>query len=360
MSLDALRGFDMLWIMGGGLLVIAVCRALGYADGSCVYDQMHHAAWHGLRFMDTVFPLFLFIAGAAFPFSCARRLEKGCTRSGVALAALRRGILLFLIGIAYENSLDLRFADFRVWSVLGRIGFAWMVGAWLYLVCGIRARLAVFATLLVGSALFFGFVPAPGSAAGTDPFSAEGNFGCWLDRTLTAGHTYRPLFDPEGFAGLLPSVATAMLGTFAGEWLRRAGASGGRKTLGLLAGAALCGGLAGVFSLFCPVNKALWSSSFVLAVGAYSLTMLAVFYWIVDVRGWRKWTFPLRVIGVNSIAIYLAQAILDFHHAGRFLFGGIVRQLPAAWQETGSAAAYLATCWLFLWLLYRNRVFFKV
>jgi len=359
-SLDALRGFDMLWIMGGGSLAIAVSKAFGFGDGTFVCEQMHHAAWHGLRFMDTIFPLFLFIAGVSYPYSAAKRLSSGATRRSLALTALKRGALLFFLGLVYQNFFAFDFAHLRWWSVLGRIGFAWMVSAWLYLAVGWRARLVIAAAVLVGTALFFRFVPAPGALAGVDPFSPDGNFGCWLDRTLTAGHIYGKLFDPEGFAGLLPSVVTAMLGVFAGEWVRREDVAGGRKTAGLLAAAVACASAAAAFAPFCPINKALWSSSFVLAVGAYSLLMFAVFYWIVDVKGWKRWTFFFRVIGMNSIAIYMAQRFIGFDKAAAFFFKGAIGLMPDAWHAAGGRLAYVVVCWLFLLILYRHKIFFKV
>ena len=359
-SLDALRGFDMLWIMGGGALAIAISKALGMGDGTFLYDQMHHAPWHGLRFMDTIFPLFLFIAGVSYPFSAAKRLSGGATKLCLSLVALRRGLMLFFLGLVCNKFFAFDFQHLRVWSVLGRIGLAWMFAAWLYLALGARARIAVAAALLVGSWLFFWLVPAPGAAAGADTFSAAGNFGCWLDRTLTEGHTYKPLFDPEGFAGLLPAVATAMLGIFAGEWVRREDLSGGRKTAGLLVAAAASALAAAVLAPFCPINKALWSSSFVLAVGAYSFLMFALFYWVVDVKGWKGWTFFFRVIGMNSIAIYMAKRFIDFDKAANFFAGGTVGLLPEAWQAAGGRLAYIAACWLFLLFLYRHKAFFKV
>ena len=359
-SLDALRGFDMLWIMGGGALAIAVSQTLGFAEGTFVYDQMHHAAWHGLRFMDTIFPLFLFIAGVSYPYSAARRLDSGATKGALARIALKRGLLLIFLGLVYQNFFAFDFAHLRWWSVLGRIGIAWMVAVWLYLAVGRRSRLVLAVALLVGTALFFRFVPAPDAVAGVDLFSPEGNFGCWLDRTLTKGHIYQPLFDPEGFAGILPSIVTAMLGMFAGEWVRREDMTGNRKTVGLIAAAAVCALAAAALATFCPINKALWSSSFAMAVGAYSFLMFAIFYWIVDVRGWKDWTLFFRVIGMNSIAIYMAQRFLGFDKTVGFFFGGTINLLPANWHAAGDRVAYVVVCWLFLLILYRNKVFFKV
>lgn len=357
-SLDALRGFDMLFIMGGEGLLCALAAALGFDGFEAAFG---HAAWHGFHFMDLVFPLFLFMAGVSFPFSCAKSRARGLGDGRIALKALKRGALLVFLGLCCGRLLSLDFAHVRVWSVLGRIGIAWMVAAWLYLAFGVKARLGIAAGILVAVTLFTLFVTAPGAPVPVDPFSPEGNFGCWLDRTLTAGHTYRPLFDPEGFAGLLPAIVTAMLGLFAGEIVRRGGtAATGRKALELLTAGVLCLVAGAAFACVFPVNKALWSPSFTLLAGGVSFALFALFYWIVDVRGWRKWTFFFTVIGMNAITIYLAQRVIGFGTARDFLFKGLASLVPAAWGAVVLQAGYVAVCWLFLYFLSRHKVFLKV
>ena len=358
MSLDALRGFDMLFIMGGEELVVAVAAALGHPGFGAVFG---HVEWHGLQFMDIVFPLFLFMAGVSFPFSCAKSRERGLGGPAIALKALKRGVLLVLLGLVCNRVLKLDFEHLRVWSVLGRIGVAWAVAAWLYLVLGVKARIGLAAGILAATTAVTMLVTAPGAPLPVDPFSPEGNFGCWLDRTLTGGHIYRPLYDPEGFAGLFPSIVTAMLGMFAGEIVRRGGlAATGRKALALLGVGAVC--LAAGFALAAvfPVNKKLWSPSFVLVAGGISFALFALFYWLVDVRGWRRPAFFFTVIGMNSITIYMAQRIVGFHTANKFLFAGMASLFPEAWGEVVMAAGYIAVCWLFLYFLHRHRVYLKV
>lgn len=356
-SLDVLRGFDMLFIMGGGSLALTVCAALGAPD--CAFaEQFRHVPWAGLRFEDTIFPLFLFIAGVSFPFSVAKRLAQGASRRTLCLHTVRRGLTLIFLGLVYNGLLRFDFAGLRVFGVLQLIGFAWMAAALLYVFFGPRTRAVVAAALLVGSWLLFRFVGAP-DFPGADPFSPEGNLGCWVDRTFFAGHIYQKLFDPEGTAGLLPAVVTPMLGMFAGDLLK-SGRSGTRKTVILLASAVLMAGAGALMSLSMPVVKALWSSSFVLAAGAYSAAMLAVFHWIIDVRGWTRWTFFFKVIGMNSITIYMAQRIIGFRGVDKFLFGGVASLFPPAWGEVVLSAGYIAVCWLFLLFLYRKNVFLKV
>ena len=358
MSLDTLRGFDMLFIMGGGPLMLAICKALGCPD--CAFAQQFlHVPWEGLRFEDTIFPLFLFIAGVSFPFSMAKRLAGGATKASLVWHTVRRGLTLILFGLVFNNLLKLDFAHLRFYGVLQFIGFTWMVAALLYVFLSTKARAVVAVCLLVGSWLLFRFVAAP-DFPDAALFSPEGHLGCWFDRTVFGpAHTYQKLFDPEGSAGILPGIVTPMLGMFAGELLRSS-LSGAKKTLILLGAAAglVAAGLLMMLSM--PIVKALWSSTFVLVVGGYSAAMLAVFYWIVDVKGWRGWTLFFKVIGMNSITIYMTQRIVNLHGVSSFLFGGTVSLLSPTWQSVGSSAAYILTCWLFLYFLYRKNIFLKV
>lgn len=358
LSLDALRGFDMFFIMGGGPLMVTLCAAFGAPD--CAFaKQFRHVPWEGLAFEDTIFPLFLFIAGVSFPFSLVKRLAQGATKVSIVWHTLRRGLTLMFLGLVINGVLAFDFGHLRVFGVLQLIGFAWMVAALLYVWLGTRARLAVAAVLLVGSGLLFRLVVAPDFPSAA-PFSPEGNLGCWMDRTLAGvNHIYKPLFDPEGMAGLLPSIAMPMLGMFAGDLLRSR-LSGERKTAFLFLAAVLLVGLGLLMSLEVPIVKALWSSSFVLVAGGYSAAMLALFYFVIDVKGWNGWTLFFRVIGLNSITIYLAQRIFDFRGVADFLFGGVASLLPSGLQPVGESVAYIAICWLFLYFLFRKNVFLKV
>lgn len=357
-SLDALRGFDMFWIMGGEALLGSLVALFGVTGFGAAFD---HVPWHGLHFMDCIFPTFLFLAGVSFPFSAAASAARGLTKRAIALRCWRRGMTLFVLGLVFNGLLQQPdVVHFRVWSVLGRIGLAWMVAAWIALaVKSMKWRLAIAFAILFGVTAFTLLVPAPGAASGADVFSPEGNFGCWLDRALTGGHTYQPLFDPEGFAGFLPAVATALFGVLAGDWIRSHAVTGRTARVLLVAGVALS--LAGwAWSLVFPINKALWSPSFTLVVGGFSLMALATFYWVIDVKGWAQWAFPFKVVGMNSITIYLAQPIIGFGTAQQFFFGAAIGNLPSGAAAVLAAAAYVALCWLFLYFLYRKDIFLKV
>ena len=360
MSLDAFRGFDMFWIMGGEALVYAIAALFGVTDFN---KSFGHVPWAGLQFMDTIFPTFLFMAGASFPFSAAKSLERGMTRGQIARKALRRGITLMLLGLVYGGFLQkLNFAAFRIPSVLGYIGFGWMVAAWIFLyVRNVKARMGVVLGILAAVTLVFGLIPAPDAAADAVKFSPEWHLGCWLDRTILGSHSLTPKFDNEGFGGLFCTIATAMLGMFAGEIVRAGGTKAtGRKAVNLLICAAVClvSGLA--LSAFYPIVKNLWSPSFVLVVGSYSFAMFALFYWIIDVKGFRKWSFFFMVIGMNSITIYIAQQFVGFNAASKFVLGGVAGLLPDLWGRLVLSLGYIAACWLFLLFLYRKNVFLKV
>lgn len=360
MSLDAFRGFDMLWIMGGDALVCKTATLFGHPD---FHKSFGHVDWIGLQFMDLVFPTFLFMSGVSFPFSVAKSLERGLTRGQIALRALRRYITLVLLGIIYSafpNQFD--FAHFRIPSVLGYIGFGWMFAAWIYLyVPKLKVRIGIGILILATVSLIFGLIPAPDVTVNVERFSPEWHLGCWLDRTILGPHAYLSKYDPEGFGGLFCTIVTAMFGMFAGEITRWAGMKAtGTKTLLLLAAATLCVASGFALSMFYPIVKKLWSPSFVLITGGYSFAMFALFYWSIDVKGWSKWSFFFRVIGMNSITIYLAQRFINFGSVSKFFFSNVAGLLPETWGAIVFSLGYIAVCWIFLYFLYRKNVFLKV
>ena len=357
LSIDALRGFDMFFIMGFASLVVAVCALFpGGADG-WLARQMSHPDWNGLSHHDTIFPLFLFISGMTFPFSLAHSREKGMSEKQISRKVLVRGLILIGLGFVYNYIFQLKLSTFRFYSVLGRIGLAWMLAAWLYMVCGQKARAVIAAAILVGYNLLL-LIPAP-DFPGASSLSMEGNIVGYIDRLLLPNHLlYSVGFDPEGLLSTLPAIVTAMLGQFTGEFVKDSEAK--HKTLRMLVAAAvmLVAGL--VWSLWFPINKKLWTSSFVLVVGAYSVALFAVFYWLIDVKGWKKWAFFFQVIGLNSITIYMLQRIVPFADINRFFLGGVAGLCPEPVGRVILAVGYLALSWLLLWLLYRKKVFLKV
>lgn len=378
-SLDALRGFDMLLIMGLGPVVVNLCVVCGWGADCALARQFEHVEWNGLRLEDTIFPLFLFLAGVSWPFSCSRQVEKGASRRQIVLKCLKRAVILFTLGLVHGGLLDGRL---RMGSVLGRIGLAWFFGSMLYLYCRIWQLLVLSFLLPIGYWLLLAFVPAPDALTlavpeslafvreyGTGSFSIVGNLSGWVDRHIMPGvlQPYTGIADNQSVLGVIPAVGTALFGILSGELICRTRESmKDSMRLLILIGCAATLIVAGITvatsfgEMSMPVNKKLWSASFAFIVGGYSILMLAVFHWIVDVIGCEKWIFFFEVIGMNSITIYLAQRFIPFDAMARNVFGGVCGLFPQPVAVLLLSVGELAISWLFLFFLYRKKVFLKV
>lgn len=324
--------------------------------------QTHHAEWHGFLLYDLIFPMFVFIAGVALPFSYAKRLERGDSKLKLHGHALWRGLLLVFLGMIYNGFLQFNWSEMRYASVLGRIGLATMFAAFIVLNTNWRGQFLATIALLVGYWAALRYIPVPGFGAGD--LQPGHTLTDYLDRLLLPGrllHYKDPAVarDPEGFFSTLPAIATALLGALAGEFLRAKRFSGSMKTLWLLVAGVACVGLAWFWNPTFPINKNLWTSSFVLLCGGLSLLLLAVFYLIIDVLHFQRWSFFFVVIGYNSILIYLASKLIDFDYTTKFLIGGIHSRAGAL-----APLIYYVTLvlikWLLLYFLYRQRVSLRV
>lgn len=360
LSLDTLRGFDMLFIMGlSGLIVNLAALAPDSAFASWLALQMKHVAWDGFAHHDTIFPLFLFIAGVSLPLSVAKQFEQGATRRDVVVKIIRRAAVLVILGILYNGFFKMQFDTLRIPSVLGRIGIAWACAAIMTIYLKPKVRAVICAVILIGYSLLL-TIPAP-DAVGAELWTKEGNIAGYIDRLIIPNHIlWRGVMDPEGFLSNIPAIVTAMLGIFTGEYISKSSHSGGRKaaTLALCAVVLLITAL--IWNAFQPINKTLWSSAFVLAAGAYSVGIFALFYYIIDVLGWHRWTYFFKVVGVNSITIYLAQRFIGFSAISKYFFGGLASHLPEGWGAVIISVGYIAACWLLLWFLDRQKIYLKV
>ena len=360
-SLDALRGFDMLFIMGAAGLIAGLAQWFPCSFTQALADQMNHVEWHGLAHHDTIFPLFLFIAGISFPFSLAKQRANGKTEGQIYKKIIKRGLILVLLGCIYNGLLYFNFAEQRYASVLARIGLAWMFGALIFVNTNWKTRVWITAALLIGYWLVVGFIPAP-DGGGADIFSAKGSLVGYVDRILLPGKVLYGDIDPEGILSLFPSIGTALLGMFTGEWVKykKEGLTENKKVLYMVIAGIIMLIVGLLWSLVFPINKKMWTSTFVLVVGAYSVLMFALFYYIIDVKNHRGWILFFTVIGLNSITIYLAQQFINFRFTTDKIFGGLVRLFPENSQAFFSSAAYITVCWLFLYFLYKKKVFLKV
>ena len=253
----------------------------------------------------------------------------------------------------------MQFNSLRFPSVLGRIGSAWAVAALLTLYLKSKTRAIICAVILVGYSLLL-TIPAP-DAVGVEIWTKEGNIAGYIDRLLMPNHIlWRGVMDPEGVVSNMPAIVTAMLGIFAGEYLLKSSHSGSRKAVTMAVCAVILLALGVIWNTIQPINKTLWSSAFVLTAGAYSLGMLALFYYIIDVRGHNRWCYFLKVVGVNSITIYLAQRFIKFGDISRYFFGGLAQYLPEGLGAVLISIGYISACWLLLYFLDRKGVYLKV
>lgn len=360
-SLDALRGFDMFWIMGGEAIFTGLATLTGWPVLKWWAIQLEHVQWHGFHFYDMIFPLFLFIAGISFPFSLAKRISMNVRRISIYKHIILRGMILVLLGILYNNGVRFDFGNLRYGSVLGRIGLAWMFAAIIFMNTKLYQRIIWFWFLLLGYWLLLLLFPAT-DLGSSDPFSQTGNLASYIDRLIMPGRLYRVNHDPEGLFSTIPAISTALLGMFTGEFLlsKYLDDKQLRKVLYMALAAVGLIILGQIWNLGFPINKNLWSSSFVCYVGGLSLLLFTVFYLIIDVLKLRKWAFFFVVIGMNPITIYLAERIINFRSASNFFFGWVIETFPKTWAPFLGGIAVTTVGWVFLYFLYRKKIFLKV
>jgi len=360
-SLDALRGFDMLWIMGGERIITALADLTGAAALTWAATQMDHVEWNGFHFYDLIFPLFLFIAGVSMPFSMDKRLAAGESKAKIYRHIFVRMITLVIFGIIYNGFLELNWGHIRYASVLGRIGLGWFFAALIVLNSKPKWWYAWFGGILLFYWAILSLIPVPGYGAGN--LTMEGSLVGYIDRMLLPGHLYKEIHDPEGILSTIPAISTALMGALTGNFLRipYQKISGLKKALWMGLAGIVSLGAGWLWGLAFPINKNLWTSSFVIYTGGWSLILLALFYLIIDVWGWKKWAFFFIVIGMNSITIYMLQAgIINFRSSTEFFFGGIIKSLAENWQPLIGAIGYTTVCWVLLYILYKYRIFLKV
>lgn len=357
-SLDTLRGFDMFWIIGGDAFLRTLAKNTDWAWADTMAVQLDHVPWEGLRAYDVIFPLFMFIAGVAIPYAQGSRRQRGATRSDIARKAVTRALALVLLGLICNRILDLNFTDFRWPSVLGQIGLAYLGASLIVLFTrGFASSALWLAGILVGYACVQLFVPVPGIGAGV--LTPEGCINGYIDRMILPGRLYGGTFDPEGILCIVSATGITLMGALAGQALRRNEMTGSRKALLLLIAGALFLALGLAIGPWYPPIKAAWTTTFNLQAGGISMMLLAVFYLLIDVWQFRRWTFFFRVIGLNAITIYVAPRIIDFRHAAEFLFAGLA-SFSEAWRLLTLIAAALALKWLLLYFLYRKNIFLRV
>ncbi|MFZ2146252.1 MAG: DUF5009 domain-containing protein [Sedimentisphaerales bacterium] len=355
-SVDALRGFDMFWIIGGGTLFESLIEVYNHPVTETIQKQLNHVKWEGFHFEDLIFPLFLFIVGVVLPFSITRRVERGQSRFALHLHILKRSAIIILLGLIFNDLLQFDWAQMRWPGVLQRIGLCYFFAAIIIVHTKWRTQAIIAAAVLILYWLAMVLIPVPNYGAGN--LTMEGCLSSYIDQQLIPGELYYGYGDNEGLISTLPAIGTVLLGALAGHWLRSR-QSGNRKAAGLAIAGVISLLIGLLWGLVFPIIKIIWTSSYVMVAGGWSLLLLAMFYWIIDVKGYRKWAFFFIVIGMNPITIYFLQRFVDFDGIADFFFRGVAEHAEMFKPLILPLGALLVR-WLFLWFLYRHRIFFKV
>ena len=378
LSLDVLRG-----------ITIAFMIMVNNNGGSGSWGFMNHAQWNGLTPTDLVFPTFVFVVGASIAYAFEARLARGATRAELAGHTVKRAAILFLLGVVVNGFPFFELAHLRIYGVLQRIALCYLLIGLFYLWDKrVWTKVAALVAARAGYWILLRWVPVPvAGMPGRDiPFMDQSlNLVSWIDRHLMPHRLYlewpgpgvmdpHNLHDPEGLLSTLPALGTTLLGLLTGLWLRTRKPLAA-KALGLAGGALACLATGYLWSIWFPLNKNLWTSSYVLVAAGWSLTVLALAFWAADVHGWRKrWTWPWLVLGSNAIAAYMFSELatngldtIRFTADGRqtnalaWVFIHVFAHIPdPGWAAFAYSASILAFCFIPVWVLYRKKIFIKV
>lgn len=361
LSLDVFRGLTI-------ALMIIVNTPGNYGS----YVQLDHSAWNGCTLTDLVFPFFLFISGVSIVFSLSRRLAQGRT-AGLAAQVFKRAVLIYALGMVLNAIPNYHPSTIRILGVLQRIAICYFFGSLLFIKTGLKTQIGIAAAALAGYWLAMTYIPVPGFGAGV--LTRDGSLAAWLDRLVLGRHTYRPEYDPEGILSTVPALATTLLGMFAGRWLKSS-RSLKEKLNGLLAAGTVSAGLGWLWGLAFPLNKALWTSSYVLFTAGLALWLLAACYWLIEIKGIKAWGRPFEIFGVNAITAYMLPILLlklmVYYKVP--VAGSAELQQPrvilcdhifGGWLSPNAASAAFAFSYMLLWMaafwpLYRRKIFIKI
>ena len=349
----------MLWIIGAEVIVRDLAKWLNWPQLKLVSGQLEHVNWDGLQAYDLIFPLFMFLSGVAIPFSLGNRIDRGDSRWHLWGKIFIRICVFILLGVVYNGALSTSSEVPRIASVLGQIGIAWGIAASLYLVVSSGGkRIGILFGLLGFIAMLQILVPVPGYGPGV--LTETGAINTWLDRLFLPGKLNGRTFDPEGLLCILSAVALPLAGSLVGDPLRSAAGITWKRVgiqfltgIGFIAAGWLC------WRMGYPPVKALWTTTFNLFAIGISLTLFTMFFAVIDVAGVGFWSFPLRVIGMNSLTIYLGHRLINFSAPSEFLFGRLSRL-------AGDAGPLVLACgvvvleWLALWFFYQKKWFLRV
>ncbi len=371
LSLDTLRGFDMFWIIGGGALIEGLAKCFPVPWLQAFAEQMEHATWAGFHFEDLIFPLFMFISGVTIPIAILSKLEKGISKKKVILKNTKRMLILILLGIIFNGILQNGFSNARYASVLGQIGISYFIASLIVIYArSVKTQLFWLGGLLVGYAIVQLLIPVPGIGSGIltpsgcingyiDKLFLPGRLAYGADAEMISGNG---VFDALGILCIISATSITLMGYFAGRILLHDGTTPNKKLRILVAAGIGLIVLSLCISPFYPIIKKCWTTTYNLFSGGISFLLMGLFYLIIDVWGYKKWTLFFRVIGINSIFIYLVVVgnLLNVSSTTTSLIGWIINPMSVNAGQLFLIIGNLTLAWLLLYFMYRKNILIKV
>ena len=354
-----------------GLTITGMILVNNPGSWKYVYPPLRHAEWHGWTPTDLVFPFFLFIVGVSISLSFSRKLKQNAGRRNLYLKIVTRTLILFALGLLLALIPSFNFSTLRIPGVLQRIAICYLFSSLLFLKLKSRGRMIMVISLLASYWIVMKLVPVPGYGAGV--LNYEGNLCAYIDTKILAGHLYKPGFDPEGILSTFPAIATTLLGTLTGDWLRSS-----RTVLGKIAGLFI-GGFGLILSglllhpLF-PINKQLWTSTYVLFTAGAALLFLAIFFWLIEGLRAKKWAIPFLVFGTNAITVYVGSSLMAKMMGWiRVSSGGegvsfkafVYNHYLVPWAGYNNGSLVFPFLLILIWIgimipLYRNKIYIRI
>lgn len=339
-----------------------------------IYWPLRHAEWHGWTPTDLVFPFFLFIVGVSIALAFGSRVESGRSKRDLYLKVVKRALIIFALGLFLNAFPYFEFSELRIPGVLQRIAVCYLFASLIFLNASIRTQVAITIALLLIYWLLLVLIPAPGFAAGD--LSKEGSLPSFIDRLILGKHVWAQakVYDPEGILSTIPALATTLIGVLTGIWLGTKNSSY-EKAAGLFVTGAVCVAVGWAWNSFFPINKALWTSSYALFTGGLALQLLALCYWVIDIKGYRRWARPFEIFGVNALALYVGAGLMAELlgvikvtgpdgmkvSLGSWIYNNIFASWASPINASLTFAIVFVLVWLgLMWILYRRKIFIKV
>ncbi len=363
-SIDALRGFDMIWIVGGAWVIRDIIAVWKNSFTEFIGIQLEHTHWYltningrSIHFWDVIWPLFLFIVGLVLPLSISRQIHRGKSHLQLYLKFLKRMLLLIILGWVYRGLLQFDWVHMNYTSVLGDIGIAYFFAAIIVLNTKRSTQAIIIVVVLLLYWVAIMFIPVPKYGAGV--LTPKGNFMTYVDNLLLPHGSAFRFKDTTGvLMPLLTMTCTVLIGSLAGQLLSSKRSSNQITVRLTLAGIG-CIIVGYLWGYNFPLFKPLWTSSYVLYTSGWSLLLLSLFYWLIDVKGYKKWTLVFNIIGANALAIYIANHLINFRLIASIFVGGLAR-ISGQWNGTIIDFSRVTIEWLLLWHLYRYKIYIKI